>query len=287
MVEITAQMVKELRNKTGAGMGDCKKALVEAEGDINSANEILRKKGAATVAKRADRSANEGLVLSRTSEDGKKAIIVEINSETDFVAKNAEFISFSHIVADALINNAVNNIDELMNVKVGFETLLGLYNEILAKFGEKIQIRRFETINTDGFVTDYVHAGSKLAVLVEANTPNFTDEGKKVLRDIAMQIAAMNPIFVDRSVVTQAHIDKEIEIYTEQAIAEGKKPEIAVKIANGKLDKFYQEQCLVEQTFVKDPSKNINDVVKGISTEMGTDVKIKSFRRYFLGESLD
>ena len=285
MAEITAQMVKDLREKTGAGMGDCKKALVESEGDINGAIEYLRKKGAASVAKRADRSANEGLVVTRTKEDGKKAIVVEINSETDFVAKNADFLNFANTVADALIANDVVDMDSLLALTLNGDTVQAHFNDILAKFGEKIEIRRFKSINSNGFIADYTHAGSKLAVLVEVSASELNELSKKLLREIAMQVAAMNPMYIDRSFATQEQINKEIEIYTEQAVAEGKKPEIAQKVATGRLEKYFQEQCLVEQTFVKDPSKTVNDVLKEISAEVGNEVTIKNFIRYFLGEN--
>lgn len=290
MADITPQMVKDLREKTGAGMGDCKKALVEANGDIREAIEILRKKGAASAEKRASKTANEGIVATRISSDHKNASIVEINCETDFVARNEEFIKYSEKVADAYHNNEVNSLEELLNVSINGDTLQGIHNEILAKFSENIAIRRFEKINTNnGFIVDYIHAGSKLGVLIEfeGEINNLTDTARSLSRDIAMQVAAMNPRFVDRSAVDHATLDKEKEIYTQAAIAEGKKPEIAERIAQGKLDKFFNEYCLNEQTFVKDPNKVVSDVVAEITKELGTTVKIKSFRRYFLGESTE
>ncbi len=286
MAEISAQLVKELRDKTGAGMGECKKALTESNGDINQAIELLRKKGAAMAAKRADRSAKEGIITAKTNSDGKIGIILEVNCETDFVARNEQFIQYVNEVADAILNNEVNNIDELMNLKTSNDTIGGLHNEILAKFSENIQIRRFEKIKTDGFISEYVHAGSKLAVLVEISANDLNPVAKTLLRDIAMQIAAMKPDYIDRGQVPQDTLQKEIEIYKQQAIEQGKKPEIAERIATGRLEKFYQEQCLVEQVFVKDSNKTVKDVLDEISREIGKDVKILSFRRYFLGEEL-
>ncbi len=285
MSEISALLVKELRDKTGAGMADCKKALVEANGDMNSAIEILRKKGAASAAKRADKTANEGVIAARLSDDKKNAAIVEINCETDFVARNAEFENFVNKVADSLIQNNVNNLDELMKISVGNDTIEGLYNEILAKFSEKIEIKRFETWNSKGSIASYIHAGNKLGVLVEVNVPNLNEESFSLLRDIAMQVAAMNPQFITRNDVDKATLDKEIEIYKQQAIESGKKPEIAEKIAQGRLEKFYTENCLVEQAFVKDPNMNISDVLKKISEYGGSEVSIKRFLRFALGES--
>jgi elongation factor Ts len=287
MADITPQMVKELREKTGAGMGDCKKALVETNGAIKEAIEYLRKKGAASLAKRQDRSANEGLVVAKTTDDGKAAAIVEINCETDFVAKNEEFGNFSNLVVTVILENNPSSIEELMNLNIGNDTVCGMYNEILAKYSEKIEIRRFEKINTDGFIIDYTHAGSKLAVLLEISESNPPEAALDLIKDLSMQIAAMNPGYIDRSVVPQAELEKEKEIYREAAIAEGKKEEIADKIALGRLNKFYQEQCLVEQQFVKDSSKSVADVLKDISKEFGKEVKVKRFIRYFLGESLE
>lgn len=289
MADITPQMVKDLREMTGAGMGDCKKALVDANGDMKEAIEILRKKGAASAAKRATKEAKEGIVITKTSDDYKKACIVEVNCETDFVARNEEFIKYVETVMNAYFDNDVEKVEDLMKVKVGDDTLEGLHNEILAKFSENIGIRRFEKFTIEnGYIVDYIHAGSKLAVLLEfEGATEITEKAKSLSRDIAMQVAAMNPRFVDRSYVNQETLDKEKEIYTQVAISEGKKPEIAEKIAQGKLDKFFSEFCLVEQAFVKEPNKVVADVVAEISKELGKDVKIKSFRRYFLGESTE
>jgi len=285
MAEITPQMVKTLRDKTAAGMADCKKALTEADGDMNQAIEILRKKGAASAAKRSDRVANEGVVAIRTNDDNSLVAIVEVNCETDFVSRNPEFEGYVNKVADALIANEISQLDELLKIKIGDDTIEGLHNEILAKFSEKIEIRRYERIRTNGTLASYIHAGSKLAVVVEASAANLSDNNFALLRDIAMQIAAMNPQFVDRSEVDQATLDKEKEIYKQQAIDSGKKEDIAEKIAAGKLDKFFQEQCLVEQGFVKDGNKTVADVLKDMSNDASNEIKIVSFRRYSLGEN--
>lgn len=285
MANITPQMVKDLREKTGAGMGDCKSALTDANGDMQQAIEVLRKKGAASVAKRSDRSANEGIILIETINDGKTSIAVEVNCETDFVARNELFEKFVHQVADVLKTNNADTLEQLFAIKVGNDTIEGMFNEILAKFSEKITVKRHNKFHTEGFFTDYIHAGNKLGVIIEANIANPTEEIVKHIRDIAMQIAAMNPMFIDRSQVKQDQIAKEIEIYKEAAITEGKKPEIADRIAQGKLEKFYQEQCLIEQQFVKDSSKTIKDVLAEVSKLAGTDVKILSFHRFFLGEN--
>lgn len=288
MTQITPQMVKELREKTGAGMGDCKNALLESNGDMKLAIEILRRKGAASAAKRAEREAKEGIIAIAVAPNHKKASIVEINCETDFVARNENFVNYANTVVNALLNNNVATLDELMNCKYNDDTIQGIHNEILAKFQENIQIRRFETIETDGYISDYVHAGSKLGVLVvfefDKQLDNFTEQARQSFRDVAMQIAAMNPMYIDRNSISPEVIQKELAIYTEQAINEGKKPEIAEKIARGKLEKFFQEQCLVEQTFIKDGNLSVKDYLGNVEKALGIQIKIQQFRRYYLGE---
>jgi elongation factor Ts len=280
MTKITPQMVKDLRDKTGAGMADCKKALVNAEGEMQSAIEELRKKGAASAEKRADRSANEGIVATKTTDDNKKAIIVELNCETDFVARNQDFVTYANQVADAVMNSEAATTEELLQVKVGDNTVEELHNDILAKFSEKIEIKKFQRVTSEGYIAEYIHAGSKLAVLIDVNIEAPNEQAVAHMRDIAMQIAAMNPTFLDKSQVDTETVEKEKQIYLEAAIAEGKKPEIAERIASGKLEKYYTENCLVEQTFVKDSTKNVAAVLK----EIADDAKINDFIRYFLGE---
>ncbi len=285
MANITPMMVKELRGKTGAGMGDCKKALVDSDGNMDAAIEVLRKKGAASAAKRADRAANEGTIASKTSADGKIAAMVEVNSETDFVAINQGFVDFAAKLAGIILENNPNSVDDLMKLTYGNDTVEDLHNDILAKFSEKIEIRRFDRMVSEGYIASYIHAGSKLAVLVEVSKPGLPDSARKLVRDIAMQVAAMNPQFIQRSDIDENTIAKEKEIYKQVAIDEGKKPDIAERIASGKLEKFFTEQCLLEQAFVKDGNKSIKDVVKEVSDDAGDEVKILSFKRFYLGES--
>jgi elongation factor Ts len=280
MAEVTASLVKELRDKTGAGMADCKRALDESNGDMTTAIEWLRKRGAASAAKRADRESNEGVVVTRTSADGKTAAIVEVNCETDFVARNEEFVNFANIIADTVLANDVKTDEDIWNVSIGEKTIGNLRDEILAKFSERIELRRFERISTNGTIAEYIHAGNRLAVLVEFNADVTADTSKPLVRDVAMQVAAMQPAYVNRDQVDDAAIKKEIEIYKQQAIAEGKKEEIAERVATGRLEKFYGEMCLIEQAFVKDPKKTVSDVLK----ELGSNVTVVSFRRYALGE---
>ena len=285
MADISASLVKELRDKTGAGMADCKKALVESEGDMNLAIEILRKKGAASAAKRADKEANEGVISSKITDDKKTASIVEVVCETDFVARNSEFDTFVHNVADVILANNVNNLEELNGLSIGGDTVQGKYNEILAKFSERIEIRRFAKWTSEGTVASYIHAGNKLGILLDISASNLNDEAYALLRDIAMQIAAMNPQFISRDYVDNTTLEKEVEIYKQQAIESGKKADIAEKIAQGRLEKFYTENCLVEQTFVKDSSITITDVLKKIADLSGQEVKINRMLRFALGET--
>jgi len=287
MAEITSKMVAELREKTGAGMGDCKKALQEADGDFQKAIEILRKKGAASAEKRAGREAKEGIIATAVSNDNKIGVIVEINCETDFVARNDNFVKYSELVANTALKNEVATVEELLSCKVNGETLQDHHNEILAKFQENIRIRRMKRIKSDGYIAHYVHAGSKLGVLVvfDFEKPvELTEEAKQSFRDIAMQVAAMNPMFIDKDSVSQEVINKEIEIYKEQAINEGKKPEIAEKIAQGRLSKFFTEQCLLEQTFIKDGNLSVREVLNKVENALGCKIKISQFVRYYLGE---
>ncbi len=277
---ITPQMVKELREKTGAGMADCKKALDETQGDMQMAVDYLRKKGAASVSKRSDRSANEGLVLALTSEDGKTASLVEVNCETDFVGRNEEFVGFAHAISNAVLSSGATDGDVLWNTNLGTKTLGNLRDEILAKFSERIEMRRAEYYTSTGALIAYNHAGNKLAVVLEMSQGPSDERTAGLMRDISMQIAAMNPLYVDRTQVKNDALDKEIEIYKEQAMNEGKSAEIAERISKGRVEKYYQENCLVEQSFVKDAGKTVADVVKDISPE----ARVVAFHRFFLGE---
>ncbi len=266
-------------------MADCKKALEEANGNMEEAIEWLRKRGAASAAKRADREANEGIVVAKTSSDGTVAAMVEVNCETDFVARNEEFVAYANTLCDALLENDVKDADALYALTFNGKNLGEYRDEILAKFSERIGLRRLERVTTTGHITDYVHAGSRLGVLVEFTGAKPSPEALPLTRDVAMQIAAMQPQFVNRDQVDQTTLDKELEIYKQQAIQEGKKEDIAQRIAEGRLGKFYEESVLIEQTFVKDPKKKVSDVVAEIATKSGGDVQVVNFHRFNLGES--
>lgn len=265
---------------TGAGMADCKKALEESNGEMTAAVEYLRKRGAASAAKRADRSTNEGLVIAKTLDSGKAASMVEINCETDFVARNDEYVEYVNTLAQVVLEHNPASEEELLAVNVGDKTAGDYTNEILAKFSERVIIKRFARIATEGFVVAYMHPGNKLGVLVEFSAEPTSDAARGLMRDIAMQVAAMNPSFVNRSQVDQATLDKEKEIYIQQAVQEGKKPEIAERVASGRMEKYYQENCLIEQTFVKDSGSTITDVLK----QIGPDVQVVQFLRFHLGD---
>ncbi len=279
---ITAAQVNELRQKTGAGMMDCKKALTEANGDIQKAIEILRKKGASVASKRAEKTAGEGMVLTKISDDKKEGTIVEVNCETDFVANSEDFINFANDVLNTISSKKPNSVEELLNDS----SLVNKMHDVMGKVGEKMEISRFKVEEaSNGLMVDYIHPGSKLGVLVKfetikSNSESFADLGK----DIAMQVAAMNPICVYREEVPKDTIEKEIEIYKEVAKKEGKPEQILDKIAQGKLNKFYQENCLIEQAYIKDNSKTIGDLIKEFNSQNNDNSKISLFYRFHLGD---
>lgn len=280
MAEITAKQVKELRDKTGAGMADCKKALVEANGDMDVAIDELRKKGAASAAKRADKEANEGMVLAITSDDKKKGAIVQVTCETDFVARNEEFTDFVSEMANNYLNNDYSSKEELLSAKASNGSSFEDYHkDILAKFSERIELGDLKKVSTDGTIAAYNHGGNKLGVLVEVNKDGFSDDEENIIRDIAMQVAAMNPVAVSRDEVDSQTLEKEKEIYIEQAKQDGKPDDIAEKVAMGRVQKFYKENCLLEQVFVKDSSKTVEQVIK----EVKPDATVKSFERVAIG----
>jgi elongation factor Ts len=284
---VSANQVKELREKTGAGMMDCKKALEEANGDFEKAVELLRKKGASVAAKRAERTANEGIVLTRVFNNGKTGAILEVNCETDFVAKSDDFVNFTNFVMDVVVNNKPADVPSLIEITKDGKKVVDELNAIIGKIGEKIEVSRFAVDNTvNGEIVDYVHAGSKLGVLIEAeNVPSDkTNVFEPVLKDIAMQVAAMRPLSIYRDEVDKTLIEKEVEIYKELARKEGKPEQILEKIALGKLNKFYEENCLFEQAFVKDNTKKIGGLIEEFNKTNSAQVKLIKFRRFHLSD---
>lgn len=283
-MNITAADVNELRKRTGAGMMDCKKALTEAEGDMEKAIEILRKKGAAVAAKRAERSANEGIVLTKISDDKSKGYIVEVNCETDFVAKSQDFVNFVNNVLNAVETTETSDVNTLLEKNGALQTEL---TEVMGKVGEKTEISRIDVIKSEnGIVVDYIHPGSKLGVLVRFDnvSGDAADNFKEIAKDIAMQVAAMKPLCTYRDEVPTDLIEKEIEIYKEIARKEGKPEQILEKIAHGKLGKYYSENCLFEQAFIKDNSKSVADLIKEFNQKNGIETKLVLFRRFHLGD---
>jgi elongation factor Ts len=276
-VAITAADINKLRQTTGAGMMDCRKALTETNGDFEAAIDWLRKKGAKVAALRGDREAKEGVVLAKTTPDHKTGIAVCVSCETDFVSKNADFVAFAQIIADAAISNNVKSIDELNNVSINGAKVSDLVNDKLASIGEKIGITKLERVDSD-YVASYIHGANRIGVLVGLNK-EAADAGK----DIAMQIAAMNPVAVDAQSVPQSVIDRERDIVTEQIKADpkmaGKPAEMISKIADGKLNAFFKEQTLTAQPFVKDNGKSVGEYLKGIDSAL----VIKEFKRVALG----
>jgi elongation factor Ts len=278
MANITAADVNKLRKQTGAGMMDCKKALVETNGDFEKAIDVLRKKGQKVAAKRSDRDANEGLVLAETNANGKKGVLIVLNCETDFVAKNEEFGKVANTILNVAMDQAPANLEALlsMNYNGGGLSIEEKLTEEVGKIGEKITLSAYEIIEADAVVA-YNHPGNKLASMVGLN--NNSDVVTELGRDIAMQIAAMAPVALDKDDVSQELIDRELEIGKEQARAEGKPEEMLEKIAMGKLGKFYKENTLLNQQFIKDNKKTIAQLLK----ETDSNLKVTGFKRIALG----
>ena len=280
-LQITASDVNKLRQQTGAGMMDCKKALTETNGDFEAAIDYLRKKGAKVAASRQDRESNEGVVIARTSADGKRGVIIELNCETDFVAKNAEFIAFANQIANEAVENKPADIDALGQLTVDTEvsriTIADAILDKTGKIGEKIGVSKYEVVEGEKVIA-YIHGNFRLGVLValSANVAGAEEAGK----DVAMQIAAMNPVAIDKDGVDATTIQRELEIAKEQIRAEGKPEEMVEKIAAGKLNKFYKDNTLLNQDFVKDSSKTVKAMLK----EAHPELKVVAFKRVALGE---
>ena len=273
---ISASLVKELREKTGAGMLDCKKALEANNGDINASVDWLREKGISKAAKKADRIAAEGLAAIKI--DGNTAAVVEVNSETDFVAKNDEFKDLVNKILEVIVNNDVKTLEDVLNSKVDSETVSDLIVAKTAKIGEKLSLRRFEKITKEDneVFGEYIHMGGKIAVLTKVS-----DVDESVAKDVSMHAAAMRPQYVRISDVPTEEVEKEKAILTEQAMNEGKPKEIAEKMVLGRINKFYKEICLEEQPFVKDGDINVKTFVKNNGGE------IKDMIRFEVGEGME
>lgn len=281
MAVITAGLVKELRERTGAGMMDCKKALMENDGDMDKAIDYLREKGIAKAVKKAGRIAAEGLIFDAVSADHKRAVLIEFNSETDFVAKNVEFKEFGKKLAEIAITNNVKTIEALNEVEIeAGKTVAQAATDLIAKIGENMNIRRIhETEAKDGFVATYSHLGGKLGVIVELSG-EATEANITKARDIAMHVAAMDPKYLNSSEVTTADLEHEKEIARKQLEAEGKPAQIIEKILVGKMNKFYEENCLVDQIYVRAENKETVAKFAAPST-------VLSFARYKVGDGIE
>ncbi len=276
-VTISAQDINKLRQMTGAGMMDCRKALTETNGDFEAAIDWLRKQGQKVAAKRSDREAKEGVVIAKTTADNKAGIVVCVSCETDFVSKNADFVAFAQSIADAAIRNNVKSIDELNNADVNGAKVSDLVNDKLASIGEKIGVTKFERVDA-AYVASYIHGANRIGVLVGLNK-----EAGEVGRDVAMQIAAMNPVAVDANSVPADVIAREKDIVLEQIKQDpkmaGKPADMLDKIAQGKLNSFFKESTLTAQAFVKDAGKTVGDYLK----ETDKDLKVTEFKRVAVG----
>ena len=288
---VTAAMVKELRERSGAGMSACKDALVEANGDMERASEILREKGLAAAAKKAGRVAAEGLVYVAESDNLKAAAIVEVNSETDFVAKNQDFIDYVAQVANLALTSKAVDMEGFMTETWpgGQETVQDVLTQKVATIGENVGIRRFTRYEAgaNGVIVHYIHGGGRVGVMLELDSAVVNDELLEAGRNLAMQIAAMSPKFVARTDVPEEFITKEKEILLQQAINEGSTPEIAEKKVAGRLTKNLKDVCLLEQEYVKDGELTCAKYIESVGKAIGSDVSLVRFIRYETGEGIE
>lgn len=274
MADIKAADVAKLRKMTGAGLMDCKKALAESNGDFDAAIDILRKKGQKLASKRADREASEGAVLAKANADNTYAAIIALNCETDFVAKNEDFVKFAAAILDVAIENKPANLDELKEMQVNGQKIVDEITNQIGVIGEKLELSYFDAVE-GAFVSSYIHPGNKLASIAAFNKAGFDAQ---VGKDVVMQIAAMNPLSIDQDDMPEDLIAKEIEIGKEQAIQEGKPADLAEKIAKGRLNKFFKENTLLNQAFVKDNKKSIKQYL----SETDKELTVTAFKRFSL-----
>ncbi len=289
-MNFTAKDVKELREKTGCGMMDCKKALTSSNGDMAAAVDFLREKGLAAATKKSSRVAAEGLAMAYTNEDGTVGVAIEVNSETDFVAKNADFQSFVKLCGEMVMKHNPQTVEELLKVTTeDGKTIESVLQEKILTIGENLKIRRFKMFK--GTVANYVHAGGKIGVLVNFDVDDSgvtkSDEFKNFAKDVSMQIAAVNPLYLTPSEVPSEVIDHERKILKEQIINDGKPDNIAEKIVEGRIGKYYKEVCLLNQPFVKDGNMSISQYVDSVAKKLGTEIRINSFVRFEKGEGLE
>ena len=272
MAQITASDVNKLRKSTGAGMMDCKKALVEADGNFDKATQIIRERGQAIANKRSDRETSEGVVLAKTNDDKTKGAIISLNCETDFVAKNNDFVALAENILDKAINNFPQDLDALKNIDLNGKSIAENVVEQTGIIGEKLELAFFEKLEAEQ-ISAYIHSDKKLATLVGLNKAGIDEQ---VGRDVAMQVAAMNPVAVDEKQVPQEVIDQEIEIGKKQALAEGKPENLVEKIAQGKLGKFYKENTLLNQAFIKENKMSVKQYLQ----QADKDLTVTDFKRF-------
>ena len=277
-MSISAKLVMELRTKTGAGMMDCKKALIETNGDLQTAIDYLREKGISKAAKKASRVASQGLIFISVSQDSKTGAMLELNSETDFVAKNEDFINFGNKLVDLILTNDISTIDELKNLDVDGFKINNQLTSLIATIGENMNIRRFKKTSSNSFVTTYIHMGGKIGVLLNMEG-EINEENTTKAKDIAMHIAAMAPDFLDRTDVPEEVLEKEKAIVRAQLLEQGKPENIIDKILIGKMNKYYEENCLLQHKFVKDDKLTV--------AQYAGTLKIVSFDRFKLGEGIE
>lgn len=286
MAAITAAMVKELREMTDAGMMECKKALVEADGDMDKAVDVLRTRGLAAAAKKVGRATNEGTVMAIVSDDATKGAVVELNCETDFVGMNEKFKGYAEKIARAAMAANVEDVEALKAVDAEGETVEDVLTDAIHTLGENMNLARAAVVEAGG-VASYIHGGGKIGVLVTFDVEGIdpaSDEFQHCGRDVAMQVAAASPVSATRESVPAEVVAHEMEIYKAQAAESGKPENIQEKIATGRLEKFYKESCLTEQAFVKNPDQSVTDYVNEVAKKLGGIIKVTGFKRFMLGE---
>ena len=286
MAAITAAMVKELREMTDAGMMECKKALVEADGDMDKAVDVLRTRGLAAAAKKVGRATNEGTVMAIVSDDATKGAVVELNCETDFVGINEKFKGYAEKIARAAMAANVEDVEALKAVDAEGETVEDVLTDAIHTLGENMNLARAAVVEAGG-VASYIHGGGKIGVLVTFDVEGIdpaSDEFQHCGRDVAMQVAAASPVSATRESVPAEVVAHEMEIYKAQAAESGKPENIQEKIATGRLEKFYKESCLTEQAFVKNPDQSVTDYVNEVAKKLGGTIKVTGFKRFMLGE---
>ena len=286
MAAITAAMVKELREMTDAGMMECKKALVEADGDMDKAVDVLRTRGLAAAAKKVGRATNEGTVMAIVSDDATKGAVVELNCETDFVGMNEKFKGYAEKIARAAMAANVEDVEALKAVDAEGETVEDVLTDAIHTLGENMNLARAAVVEAGG-VASYIHGGGKIGVLVTFDVEGIdpaSDEFQRCGRDVAMQVAAASPVSATRESVPAEVVAHEMEIYRAQAAESGKPENIQEKIATGRLEKFYKESCLTEQAFVKNPDQSVTDYVNEVAKKLGGTIKVTGFKRFMLGE---